>query len=148
VRITQQRDQTASRAAQQTPAHGVTQAPRWIQAKGWPVARWRKLLRRCEVVLTRSLVVAAVPLTGAAVLAPSTSVVVLVAVTEVAALAILRLSQIRLQGQGSKGALKVLDKMDGAASVTVNVDGSFHVRRHPPTPEQELKPTRRVSTGE
>jgi hypothetical protein len=105
------------------------------------------LLRRCEVALTRSLVVAAVPLTGAAVLAPSTSVVVLVAVTELAALAILRLSQIRLQGQGSKGALKVLEKMDGAASVTVNVDGSFDVRRHLPAPEHELKPSRRPALG-
>jgi hypothetical protein len=98
------------------------------------------LLRRCEVPLTRSLVVAAVPLTGAAVLAPSTSVVVLVAVTELAALAILRLSQIRLQSQGSKGALKVLEKMDGAGSVTVNLDGSFDVRRHLPASERESKP--------
>jgi hypothetical protein len=98
------------------------------------------LLRRCEVSLTRSLVVAAVPLTGAALLGPSTSVVVLVAVTELAALAILRLSQIRLQSQGSKGALKVLNKMDGAASVTVNIDGSFDVRRHLPASERELKP--------
>jgi hypothetical protein len=102
------------------------------------------LLRRCEVTLTRSLVVATVPLTGAAALAPSTSVVVLVAVTELAALAILRFSQVRLQNQGSRSALKVLDKMDGAASVTVNVDGSFDVRRHPPAPEHELSPTRRT----
>jgi hypothetical protein len=86
-------------------------------------------------------------LTGAAVLAPSTSVVVLVAVTELAALAILRLSQIRLQGQGSKEALKVLEKMDGAAAVTVNIDGSFDVRRHLPAPEHELKPTRRPAPG-
>lgn len=99
-----------------------------------------RLLRRCEVPLTRSLVVAAVPLTGAAVLAPSTSIVVLVAVTELAALAILRLSQIRLQSQGSKGALKVLEKMDGAGSVTVNLDGSFDVRRHLPASERESKP--------
>ena len=106
------------------------------------------LLRRCEVPLTRSLVVAAVPLTGAAVLAPSTSVVILVAITELVALAILRFSQVRLQYQGSKGALKVLGKMDGAASVTVNVDGSFDVRRHLPTPEPELKPTCRVTAGD
>ena len=84
--------------------------------------------------------VAAVPLTGAAVLAPSMSVVVLVAVTELAALVILRLSQIRLQGQGSKGALKVLERMDGAAAVTVNVDGSFDVRRHLLASEREQKP--------
>jgi hypothetical protein len=91
--------------------------------------------------------VAAVPLTGAAVLASSTSVVILVAITELAAMAILRLSQIRLQGQGYKGALKILDKMDGAASVTVNTDGSFDVRRHLLAPEHALKPTRRLPTG-
>jgi hypothetical protein len=92
--------------------------------------------------------VAAVPLTGAAVLASSTSVVVLVAVTELAALAILRFSQVRLHSQGSKGALKALDKMDGAASVTVNVDGSFDVRRLVTVAERELKPIREVQAGE
>jgi hypothetical protein len=115
--------------------------PRRGSTREWPVDRWEQVSSDAvRFPLTRSLVVAAVPLTGAAVLAPSTSVVVLVAVTELAALAIVRLSQTRLQGQGSKVALKVLEKMNGAASVTVNIDGSFDERRHLRDPERELKP--------
>lgn len=75
---------------------------------------------------------AAVPPGGAAALRLPAWIILLIAGTELVALVILELSQIRRQRRGHKAALKALRRMSGAASVTVDADGGFDVRRDGP----------------
>jgi hypothetical protein len=49
--------------------------------------------------------------------------------SQLIALIILQVAQLRRHRQGNKAALKVLHHMNDATSVTVNADGGFEVRR-------------------
>jgi hypothetical protein len=75
---------------------------------------------------------AAVPPGGAAALRLPAWVIGLIAGTELVALAIVELSQLRRQRRGHKAALRALRRMRGAASVRVDADGGFDVRRDGP----------------
>jgi hypothetical protein len=81
--------------------------------------------------VNRSLTAATVatPAAGAAALRLPAWVILAVALTELIALLVLRVSELHLQRQGSNGACEIVRMLGGAAQVTVHPDGGFDVRR-------------------
>jgi hypothetical protein len=72
---------------------------------------------------------------GAAVLGLPVWGILIAAATELAALVVLRVTQVQLQREAYQGALKILRAMDSKASVSIEADGSLSVWEHlPPCP--------------
>ena len=90
---------------------------------------------------------------GAAVLGLPIWGILIVATSELAALVVLRVTQVQLQREAYQGALKILRAMDGKASVTIESDGGLSVCDHLPacprretSEHDELEPRRARTT--
>jgi hypothetical protein len=88
--------------------------------------------------MKRSLVLAvvAVPPASAGMLRQPVLAIAIIGIVEVAALAILGLTQIWLQRQGCREAIRMMQIMGGSSLVSIGTDGALHLHATSANPDE------------